>query len=189
MAEEDIVNKLVGELNRQTDPYAAWKTGKATIQKGTGATRAKKDYMEEAFGPKLTDRVEGYATDFYGGKKEDATQLAHTLRVELGQNYGQFRAALRQGDVDTANKFARDAVETRYFTAGLEGTVERLTSLSPDQRIAAGKDLAKRAGGDDYVAAATDPGQLAQVLAQQKRLAESYKVPVAAGAGGSGGHH
>lgn len=189
MPEEDIVNKLVGELDKQTEPYAAWKAAKPAIQKGTQATTAKKDYWEEAFGPKLTDRVEGFAVDFYGGKKEDATHLAHTLRVELGNNYGQFRSALRQGDVPSAEKLARDATESKYFAAGLEGTVERLNSLEPDKRIAAGKELAKKAGGDDYVLAATDPSQLAQVLNRQKQLAETYKVPVAAGAGGGGGTH
>lgn len=187
MPEEDIAKRLVGELDRQTEPYAAWKAAKPAIQKGTGTTRAKKDYMEEAFGPKLTDRVEGFATDLYGGKKEDATHLAHTLRVELGENYGQFRAALRQGDIDTANKLVRDATEARYFAAGLEGTVERLTSLDPDKRIAAGKVLAEKVGGNDYVLAATNPSQLAQTLNRQKQLAEAYKVPVAAGAGGGGG--
>ena len=189
MAEGDIVERLVGELDKGTDPQAAWKAGKATIQRGTGATRAKKDYMEEAFGPKLTDRVEGYAVDFYGGKREDAAMLAHTLRVELGRNYGQFRTALRHGDIDKANTLVRDAAEGRYATAGLEGTVEKLTSLTPEQRITAGKALATKVGGNDYVLAATNPLELAQILLQQKQLAESYKAPGAAAAGGGGGHH
>ena len=182
MPEESIVMRLVGELEKQTEPYAAWKAGKGTIQKGTGATRAKSDYLTEAFGPKLTDRVEAFAVDYLGGKREDATQLAHALRLDLGDNYGQFRTALMHGDVDTANKLARDATEGRYSAAGLEGIVERLNSLKPEERIAAGKELAKRAGGDDYVAAASRPDLLAQTLSRQKALAETYKVP---GGGGS----
>ena len=192
--EENIVNKLIGELDKQTEPYAAWKTAKPTIQKGTGATRAKKYYMEETFGPKLTDKFEGFAVDYLGGKREDATMLAHTLRMELGENYGQLRSALRHGDIDTANKLVRDATEGKYLTAGLEGTVERLNSLKPDERIAAGKQLAKKAGGDDYVAAATNPAQLANTLVRQKQLAEAYKIsatsgPSTGGGGAGGGHH
>ena len=172
---DSIVDKLVGELDKQTEPYAAWKGARKTIQKGTGAARANPSYTTEVKGAKVIDQVEGYAVDFYGGKKEDAKMLAHTLRIDLGQNYGQFRAALKQGDIDTANKLARDAGESRHLAASLEGTVERLSQLSPDERIAAGKKLAKNAGGNDYVAAATDPGRLAQVLTQQKLMAENYK--------------
>lgn len=188
MPEEDIVKKLVGELDKQTEPYAAWEAGRKTIQKGTGSTRAQKKYLTDVFGPELTDRVQEFAIDFYGGKKEDAQMLAHNLRGELGRNYSPFRTALRHGDIDKANSLIRDATESRYATAGLEGTVERLTSLDPDKRIAAGKELAKKAGGDDYVLAATNPLELAQTLLQQKQLVEPYKVPVAAGAGGGGGH-
>ncbi len=184
---EDIVTKLIGELDRQTEPYAAWKTAKPAIQKGTGSTRAQKKYLTDVFGPELTARVEEFAIDYLGGRKGDSAMLAHTLRAELGENYVQFRSALRHGDIDTANKLARDATEGKYFAAGLEGTVERLNSLDPGKRIAAGKELAKKAGGDDYVAAATNPGQLAQTLLRQRQLAEAYKVPGAGG--GGGGHH
>lgn len=190
--EEDLIKKLIDELDRQTEPYAAWNSAKPAIQRGTGTTRAVKGYMEETFGPKLTDKVEEFAVDYLGGKKEDASHLAHTLRSELGEHYGQFRAALRHGDVDTANKLVRDATESKYLAAGLEGTVERLNSLKPDERIAAGKELAKKAGGDDYVAAATNPGQLAETLVRQKQLAETYKTSATVGpggGGGAGGHH
>lgn len=173
--EVSIVDKLVGELDKQTEPYAAWKGAKGEIQKGTGATRANAAYTKEVKGAKAIDQVEAYAVDFYGGKTGDAKELAHMLRIDLGDNYGQFRAALKQGDVDTANKLARDAGESRYLSANLEGTVERLSQLSPDERIAAAKKMVTKAHGNDYVAAATNPGQLARVLTQQKLMAETYR--------------
>ena len=189
MAKEDIVTKLVGELDTQTEPYAAWNAAKEAIQKGTGSTRAQKKYLTAAFGPELTDRIEDYAVDFYGGRKVDAKHLAHDLRTDLKEKYWEFRAALRQGDIDTANKLIRDATENRYNAAGLEAIMERIKSLKPDERIAAGKKLARTIGADDYVTAATDPEQLADTLRRQKGLAEAYKVPGGAGAGGGGGHH
>lgn len=191
MPEEDLVKRLVGELDKQTEPYAAWEGSRATVQKSTGSTRAQKKYLTDVYGSEVTDRVEEFAVDFYGGKKGDATHLAHTLREELRalgpQTYGQFRRHLEHGDIDEANVLAKRAAVGRYEAAGLEGTVERLTSLEPDKRIAAGKELAKRAGGDDYVLAATNPGQLAQILNQQKQAAENVKYRGPPGAGGGGG--
>lgn len=175
MPEDDLVKKLVGELDKQTEPYAAWNTAQKDIQKGTGVIRAKADYTKAVSGAKVTDTVEGYATDFYGGKKEDATMLAHRLRSDLGENYGQFRNALKHGDPDRANALIRDATEGKFAAAGLEGVIERIQALSPDERIAAGKKLVEKVGGNDYVAAITNPGALAQTLTQQKRLAENYK--------------
>jgi hypothetical protein len=183
---EDIVSELVNALDQQTEPYAAWKESKGAIQKGVTATTGKADYFEETFGPKLTDKIEGFAVDFYGGKEQDKKMFAHIIRQDLGENYGEFRESIKRGDVVTANKMVRDVSENKVYGAGLEQTIEKLSSLSPDERIDAGKKLAHMIGGDDYVAAATNPGQLAGNLRGQKRIAEAYKTPTS---NGGGGHH
>lgn len=174
--EEDPVKEILAELDKQTEPYAAWKGAKGTVEKGSKATVGTGKYIKERKGANVVGAVEEFAVDWYGGKKEDARSLAHMLRVDLGNHYLEFRQALKVGDELTAAKLVRDATEGKYFSANLEAITERLSVQTPDKRIAVGKELAKRVHGDDYVSAATNPQQLADVLGRQKQLAMAYKV-------------
>lgn len=179
--EESIENQLLEQLDKQTEPYSAWRTPgvKEGIQRGTGAVRAKADYTKEVKGPKLIDRVESYATDLYTAMGRegngDPTMLAHHLRTALDKNYEPFREALKIGDVDTAGKLTKDAFENEVGVAQLESIVEKIGNLAPDARIGLGKKAVIKLGGTDYVSAATNPAQLAQSLTRQKALAEQYR--------------
>lgn len=178
---ESIEDQLLEALDKQTEPYAAWKAlgVKEQIQKGTAVVRAKADYTKEVKGPELTDKIEAYATDFYTaagmGGNGDPKMLAHQLRVDLGDHYGELREALKIGDPDTAGKLTKDAFENRVGAAQLESIIEKIGSLAPDARIGLGKKLVAQVGGKDYVSAITNPGQLAQTLTRQKAMAEAYK--------------
>lgn len=177
---ESIEDQLLEALDKQTEPYAAWKAPgvKEQIQKGTAAVRAA-DYTKEVKGPKLTDQIERYATDFYTAANMagngEPKMLAHQLRVDLGDHYVELREALKIGDPDTAGKLTKDAFENRVGTAQLESIIERIGSLAPDARIELGKKAVAKVGGTDYVTAITNPGQLAQTLTRQKAMAEVYK--------------
>ncbi len=177
--EEGIEDQLLEALDKQTEPYAAWKAGKEEIQKGTAAVRGKADYIAETKGPELVDKVEGYATDLYTAMGREGNgnpkMLAHHLRTALGENYNPFREALKTGDVDTAGKLTKDAFENEVGVAKLESIIEKVGNLAPEARIGFGKKAVGKVGGKDYVTAATNPAQLAQTLTRQKALAEAYK--------------
>ena len=173
------VEDLVKALEEQTEPHAAWKLAKEDVQKGTGTIRGKADYTAETKGPALVDKVEAYASDFYGamgkGGNQDAKQFAHQLRTDLGDNYGPFRNALKIGDPDEANKIAKDALVNRYGAAKVAPVIEKISLLSPEERIEAGKRLVgKIPGGKDYVLAATNPAGIVGALSQMKLMAENY---------------
>ena len=172
------VEDLVRALEEQTEPHAAWNLAKEDVQKGTGTTAGKADYAAGTKGPELVDTVNAFAKDFYGamgkGGNMDPEQLGHQLRIDLGDNYGPFRNALKIGDVDEVNKLAKDALVNRYGAAKITPVIEKISLLSPEERLAVGKQLVDKVGGTDYVRAATDPGGILQALSQMKLTAEKY---------------
>ena len=178
MALED---DLLAELEKQVEPQAAWKLGKEEIQKGTAAIAGKADYTTETKGPELVDKVKGYATDLYTAMGRqgngDPDMLAQNLKTALGdQNYGEFRTALGRGDRDEANNLVKTALEQEISTAKLMPIFQK-TQLAPsDTRLAWGKKAVEKVGGTDYMRAAANPGELAQILGQLKNIASTYKT-------------
>ena len=177
--EESIEDRLIKELDGATEPHAAWEAAKPELQKGTAAVAAKPKYQSKVKGPELTDKVEGYATDFYAAMGQegsgDKKMLAHRFRTMLGDNYGTLRQALKIGDTDTAGKLTRDAYENEVGAAQLNAIIERMTSLPSDVRVTSGKKLVAKVGGKEYAEAVARPDILANVLSKQKSLAEHYK--------------
>ena len=71
--EESIEDRLIKELDGATEPHAAWEAAKPELQKGTAAVAAKPKYQSKVKGPELTDKVEGYATDFYAAMGQEGS--------------------------------------------------------------------------------------------------------------------
>ena len=178
---ESIEDQLLEALDKQTEPYAAWKAPgvKEQIQKSTAVVRAKADYTKEVKGPEIREKFEAYSTDALTaaglGGNGDPKMLAHQFRLDLGDHYSEFHEALKMGDSDTMGKLTKDALENKVGVAQLESIIERMSLLTPDARIGLGKKLVAKVGGKDYVSAITNPGQLAQTLTRQKAMAEAYK--------------
>ena len=173
MAED--IGALLNELDAEAEPKVAWKREKATIQRGTSATAK---YTSTVPTANVRSTIESYAADFYGaigeGGSSDRAIQAQRFQTDLGDNYGPFREAIKDGDRDTANKLVRDSFENRASGAKIAGIVERISDQSPDARLAFGRSAAAKAGGDDYMAA-TNPGAVVQVLSAQKRAAEGLR--------------
>ena len=173
-----IEDVLLEELEKETEPHAAFRAGKKELQKGTAAVRAKADYTTEVKGPELIERAEAYATDLYTAMgrsgNQDPKMLAYNLKRALGDKYSPFLSALKVGDVDTANQLTRAAYEEEVGNAKLESIIQKLGQLPPDSRIRFGRKVV-RGLGTDYFKAAAEPGILVQSLTDQKRIAERYK--------------
>ena len=177
MALED---DLLAELEKQTEPEAAWKLGKEEIQKGTSAIAGKADYTTETKGPELIDKVKGYATDLYTAMGRqgngDPDMLAHNLQTALGEQYGEFKTALGRGDRDNANNLVKTAHVNQLSVAKLSPTIEKIELSPSDTRVAWGKKAVEKVGGTEYMKTATNPRELAGLLGQLKSIAAHYKT-------------
>lgn len=174
------VDEIISQLEEEATPNSAWKKAKPKVQKGTKYMRTADDYSTETKGQALVERVESYATDLYGAIGEsgsgDKQINSHRLRTVLGQdNYINFKAALKKGDIDEANKLIKDAFTGEVEEAKLNHTLERFHALSPDEKIDFGKKTVKKIGGADYVTALTAPQEIYKILKQQKAVADAYK--------------
>ena len=177
MALED---DLLAELEKQTEPEAAWKLGKEEIQKGTSAIAGKADYTTETKGPELVDKVKGYATDLYTAMGRqgngDPDMLAQNLKTALDKQYGDFKTALGRGDRDEANNLVKTAHVNQLSVAKLQPTIEKIQLSPSDTRVAWGKKAVEKVGGTEYMRAADNPETLAQTLRQLKNIASAYKT-------------
>lgn len=133
--------------------------------------------IEGVEGVAIIDRVEEFSEIYLGaaGKTETNRPLyAHHMRRILGNNYEEFKNALKIGDIDSALVLSRNALVGDNYVAEVTSIIERVELLPQEQKTEWATHAAQQIGGNNPLAVLENLPRYFQTLKQIKALAQPY---------------
>lgn len=185
MALDGIVGELWNRVAKITEPRYDYTSIKGKTLAASNAVLA--DYKRgTAEGSNIVDKVEEFSALYlsssginFGDIKDEGAkrQYAHQMKQMLGQNYFNFREAIRTDDMETALNLAKTAFVGSNYTAEVGSVVERIQLLAPDQQMEWAKHAVEQIGGNNPLVVLQNLGAYINTLREIKALRQQYITP------------